>query len=95
MVDRSLMLFTTNLASNELQLNNVVLKDTYVLRKVEVESLSDLELKINLKSNLGELLGFQLENENLQGENMGPLQADDSNQVCSLHPSFNLFNHSK
>lgn len=83
MVDRSIsmVLFTTSLGSNVLELNNVVLKDTYVLRKVEVISLCDVSLRIDLKSNLGELIGFQLENENLQGENVGPLQADDSNQV--------------
>lgn len=75
-------LFTTNLPSNALELNNVVLKDTYVLRAVEVVSLCDVELKIKLQSTLGEQLGFQLENENLrEGRSVGPFQADDFNQV--------------
>lgn len=78
-------LFTTNLSSNVLELSNVVLKDTYVLRAVEVVSLCDQELSIKLQSNLGEQLGFQLENENLREGSVGPFQADDFNQVLIIH----------
>jgi hypothetical protein len=82
MADQSSAMFTTNLTNNVLELSNVVLKDTYVLRVVEVTNLCDAELKINLHSNLGEQLAFQLENENVRVGSVGQYQADDFNQVC-------------
>src|SRR5271163_3194224 len=93
MADRSSSaLFTTNLTSNVLELSNVVLKDTYVLRAVEVVSLCDVELKIKLQSNLGEQLAFQLENENLCEGSVGQSQADDFNQVCVPSNKITYFN---
>jgi hypothetical protein len=77
-------MFATNLPNNLLDLSNVVLKDTYVLRAVEVVSLCDVELKIKLQSNLGEQLAFQLENENLREGSVGQFQADDFNQVSTF-----------
>ncbi len=81
-------LFTTNLHNNVLTLNNVVLKDTYVLRRIELTNLCDAPLNINIQSDLGEQIGFQLDNENLQDGFDGPLQADDFNQVF-IFSSFN------
>ena len=74
-------LFTTDLSGNLLELNNVVLKDTYVLRRVVVQSACKEELRIRVSSDLGEQLAFQLEIENLQEGSVGPFQADNFNQV--------------
>jgi hypothetical protein len=78
------LLFTTSITNNIIELKNVVLKETFVLKKFEIVSLCDVPLTISLKSDLGEQIAFQLENENLVDTSETPLQSDDFNQVCQL-----------
>eukprot|EP00050_Salpingoeca_kvevrii_P003835 m.235618 g.235618 ORF g.235618 m.235618 type:complete len:3290 (+) comp10891_c0_seq13:176-10045(+) len=60
--------------------DNVILDDTHVLRTVSIRNTASVPVRVELASNLGEQLHFQLENENLlpSGELKQP---QEQNQV--------------
>jgi hypothetical protein len=84
-------LFSTDISNNVIELKNVILNEFHVLRKFFLISLCNEALSIQLNSDLGSQIGFQLNNENLDNEiensNTEPIVAtflaDDFNQVCA------------
>jgi len=78
--------FTTNIKNNLIRLDNVVLKETYVLKKFSITNLCEVPLRIQLKTDLPQVK-FQTENENFadlqwaeEDEDLEPIQADHFNQ---------------
>jgi len=67
-------------------LDNVVLKETYVLKKFSITNLLEIPLRIQIKTDLPQVK-FQTENENFadlqwaeEDEDLEPIQADHFNQ---------------
>ncbi|EFA77122.1 hypothetical protein PPL_09877 [Heterostelium album PN500] len=74
-------LIKTSIVSGKLEIDDVVLKDTYVLRNLKVQSQVDYPLTVSLRSDLAQI-AFQSTNENLQDtETEVPVQDDDFNQL--------------
>ena len=84
--------FTTNLTRNEITLNDVILKDTYVLKRFVVTNQCNCSIKLVLQPSkeIVHLVQFQSENENIKQESLDfanePVQPDHFNQVsrCTL-----------
>ncbi|GAM18857.1 hypothetical protein SAMD00019534_020320 [Acytostelium subglobosum LB1] len=77
----TMMMIRTSLQSNKLEIDDVVLKDTYVLRNLKITSLVDHPVTVSLRSDLQQI-AFQSTNENLQDTDTEiPVQDDDFNQL--------------
>lgn len=79
-------LFVTDIANNVVNLRNVILNEFHVLRKFSFISLCNETLCVKLESDLGSQIGFQIENENFDHENVAEqtvatFLADDFNQL--------------
>eukprot|EP01114_Cavostelium_apophysatum_P004034 TRINITY_DN1416_c0_g1_i3.p1 TRINITY_DN1416_c0_g1~~TRINITY_DN1416_c0_g1_i3.p1 ORF type:complete len:1432 (-),score=329.32 TRINITY_DN1416_c0_g1_i3:312-4607(-) len=77
-------LFTTNLPSNHIHLDDVILKESYVLKRFSVTNRCEVPLRIQIRTDLTEQLRFQTDNENFHDqteENFEPVQDDNFNQL--------------
>ncbi|KAG0580510.1 hypothetical protein KC19_4G178800 [Ceratodon purpureus] len=79
-------LFTTDIVNNVVKLKNVILNEFHVLRKFSFISLCNETLCVKLESDLGSQIGFQIDNENFDHENVAEqtvatFLADDFNQL--------------
>ncbi len=70
-------LFTTDIPEQMLNLGSVLIRDVHVLRKFDIVNLDDSEIVVSLSSSLSEQIGFQITNENLEGD----LDEEDHNQL--------------
>ncbi|XP_024373820.1 uncharacterized protein [Physcomitrium patens] len=80
------LLFATDIANNVIKLKNVILNEFHVLRKFSFISLCNETLRVKLESDLGSQIGFQIDNENFDHENIAEqtvatFLADDFNQL--------------
>ena len=73
-------LFSSN-QDNILYCDNVVLKETYVLRVFTITNVLPLSVNVKLKSDLADQIKFQLENENIRNVTTPFFQEDDYNQL--------------
>ncbi|EGC35017.1 hypothetical protein DICPUDRAFT_79246 [Dictyostelium purpureum] len=71
----------TSLNGSKLEFNEVILKETYVLRNFKLTNIVDYPVQVKLKSDLPQI-AFQLNNENMQDDSdETPIQDDDFNQL--------------
>ncbi|KAF2076702.1 hypothetical protein CYY_002015 [Polysphondylium violaceum] len=76
-----LPIIKTSLNGSRLELNEVVYKETYVLRNFKLINTVDYPVQVKLTSDLKQI-AFQLNNENMQDDsNETPIQDDDYNQL--------------
>jgi len=81
-----------NVDNGTIDLHDIVLKDTHVLKRFELENVSDSKVIVHISSDLSQVK-FQLQNENLSEEYdqifWDVIQNDDFNQVSlRFFPSF-------
>eukprot|EP01133_Synstelium_polycarpum_P011912 gene11912-13878_t len=71
----------TSLVNGRLEINDVVLKDTFVLRNFKIVSVVDYPVTVALRSQISQI-AFQESNENLpDADTEVPVQDDDFNQL--------------
>lgn len=68
----------------EILLENVVLKDINVLQKLKLKNNSEKNLLVNLATDLGSYLSFQLNNENFT--TIEPQKSNDQLQLDEFNP---------
>jgi hypothetical protein len=74
-------LVSTNLPDSKLSLDAVVTDDRSVLTRFTLQSHVDAPLRVKLHSTMGEQLGFQLSNENLDDGDGEQVEDDDFNAL--------------
>ncbi|KAJ1634027.1 hypothetical protein T492DRAFT_837174 [Pavlovales sp. CCMP2436] len=78
---RGTQLVSTNLPDSKLSLDAVVTDDRSVLTRFTLQSHVDTPLRVKLHSTMGEQLGFQLSNENLDDGDGEQVEDDDFNAL--------------